>query len=68
VAGRTEENGIPRRPARDRVGRRIASAEIRFGLDNSPGANSGRRFPDQHFSQQRPRYPSRIAIEEVRLE
>jgi len=68
VTGRTEENGIPRSPARGRVRRRIAFAEIGFGFDNSSRQNSAGRFPDQQFSEQRPRHPAGIAIEEVRFQ
>ena len=68
VTGRAEENGIPCRPARRGVGRRIALAEISFGFDDSAGENSARRFPEQQFPEQRPRYLPRVAIEELGFE
>jgi hypothetical protein len=68
ATGRTEENGISRRPARRRVRRCVALAEIGFGFDDSSGENSARRFSDEQFPQQGARHAARIAIEEVRLE
>jgi hypothetical protein len=41
----------------------IAFTEIRFRLDNPPRQHGTRRVAYQQFSEQRPRYPPRIAIE-----
>src|SRR5258707_3894215 len=68
VTGRTEKNGIPCRTARSRVRRCVAFAEIRLGFHNPSRQNSPSCFPDQQFPQQSPRHPSRIAIEELRVQ
>ena len=66
MAGRTKQDEVSRRLARDRMGGCVSFAEIRLGFDHAPRQNSTIRFADQQLSQHRARDIPGIAIEEVR--